>query len=143
MIELEKRINAIENRQAVQDVITDYLVAVDELTDVEAVLKCFTDDAVFDMTGINYPAFSGRQALEKFFSQVFNDMSHHAHYATNFKLDSISEQEAHCRTHVIGMGVTKDEQEVLFYLQYHLQMRKISNTWKISNFRGQSLMPLP
>ncbi len=142
MTTLEQRLQTIEDRQALQEVITNYLVAVDDLASVEAVLDCFTEDAVFDMTGINYPSFSGLPALREFFTGVFASMSHHAHYATNFKIDSLQQDSAAARTHVIGMGVTNEGDEVLFYLQYHLGYRRSGDHWKISSFRGQALMPL-
>lgn len=38
----------VEERFALQDLMTDYCYAVDKLTDVEALLGLFTDDAVLD-----------------------------------------------------------------------------------------------
>ena len=140
--EILHRLRRLENHQNIQAVITDYLIAVDDLSDVEAVLDCFTDDAVFDMSGINYPTLTGKPALREFFSNVFDTMTHHAHYATNFKLDSITDNTANCRTHVIGMGRTKQVEDVLFYLQYHLDMQYEDGRWKISRFKGMALMPL-
>ena len=142
MKSLEQRIQKIEDQQALQNVITDYLVAVDDLSDIEAVLSCFTSDATFDMSGINYPTFEGHGALRLFSTEVFSSMSHHAHYATNFKIDSLTQDNASARTHVIGMGVTNGGEDVLFYLQYHLDYQRTQQGWKISSFRGHALLPI-
>lgn len=139
---LEKRLQALEDRQAVEQVITDYLIAIDDLSSVDAVMKVFTDDAVFDMSGIGYANITGAPAIREFFDGVFSGMRHHAHYATNFSLDALQGDFAQCRTHVIGMGVTADGNEIRFYLQYHLEMRRESGIWKIATFRGKPLMPI-
>lgn len=139
---LEQRMQLMEDRQAIQDVVTAYLIAVDDLNDVEAVLNCFTDDAVFDMTGIDYPTFDGKEALRDFFTETFKVMEYHAHYATNFSLDRLDGDSATCRTHVIGKGITREGEDVLFYLQYHLKFARSDGQWKIKHFRGAALMPL-
>lgn len=143
MSDLEQRIARLEDHAALQQLVTDYLIAVDDLTDIEPVLALFTDNAVFDMRGIGYPHFEGKPALRDFFTDVFSSMSHHAHYATNFSVDSLEGNNARCRTHVIGMGRTNDNAQVLFYLQYHLTMkRNAAGRWQISLFKGKALMPL-
>ena len=42
----------MEERMALQDLMTDYCYAVDKLADVEELLDLFTDDAVLDFSGI-------------------------------------------------------------------------------------------
>lgn len=138
----EKRIQALEDRQALEQVITDYLIAVDDLSSVDDVMRVFTDDAVFDMSKIGYASIEGSPAIREFFDGVFASMRHHAHYATNFSLDALQDSMARCRTHVIGRGVTQEGERVVFYLQYHLEMRRESGTWKIAVFKGKPLMPL-
>jgi len=139
---LEQRIRNLEDRAQLQEVITDYLIAVDDLTSVDNVLACFTEDAVFDFSGINYPSIAGIDALRDFFTGVFADMTHHAHYNTNFKVDELNADTAKCRCHVIGMGKTKEAQDVLFYLQYFLEYRRCGDGWKISRFASRPLMPI-
>jgi len=139
---VEQRLKALEDRQALEQLVTDYLLAVDDLSNVDAVMEVFTQDAAFDMSGIGYANIQGASAIRSFFDDVFASMRHHAHYATNFSLDELEEDRAICRTHVIGMGITNEGKDVLFYLQYHLEMRRESETWRISLFRGTPLMPI-
>lgn len=142
MSSVEQRLQTLEDKRALQERITAYLVAVDEISSVDAVMESFADDAVFDMTGIDFGRFEGQAQIREFFEGVFATMSHHAHYATNFHIDSLEPDKAACRTHVMGMGRSKDGDDVLFYLQYLLEYRRTDQGWKITSFRGKPLMPV-
>ena len=133
----------IEDRIALQDALTAYCTAVDSLSDLDALLDCFTEDAVFDLTGIGLPRFDGHAGIRGFFTQVFGDMSHHAHFATNFAVDRLDGNEASCRAYVMGMGATHDGRSVLVYVRYFLDYVRSDRGWKIKSFSESSLMPLP
>ncbi|MDA7852158.1 nuclear transport factor 2 family protein [Porticoccaceae bacterium] len=141
MPSLEQRIQNIEDRQALQELVSSYLIALDNAADVEQVLCCFSEDAVFDMTALDYPTFKGMAALRELFTGAFASMSHSAHYATNFKIDSLEENSASARTHAMGMGIPLEGGSVLFYVQYHLEFQRINQRWKMSSLRGEPLMP--
>ena len=150
MKSLEQRIQTLEDLQALQELVSSYLIALDDAADLEQLLSHFTEDAVFDMTALEYPIFEGMAALRELFAGAFASMSHSAHYATNFKIDSLDQDTAAARTHVVGMGVpaaaasapeSKGSESVLFYVQYHLEFARINDSWKISSLRGQPLMP--
>jgi len=140
---LENRVKLLEDRQALQDVLHAYCTAVDSLSDIEGLLNCFTEDADFDLSGINLPRFEGQAAIRGFFTQVFADMSHHAHYSTNFAVDRLEADQAACRAYVIGMGATHDGRRVLVYVRYHLDFVRTPGGWKIKSFGEAALMPLP
>ena len=150
MPSLEQRIRILEDRQALQELVSSYLIALDDAADLEQLLNHFTEDAVFDMTALDYPTFEGMAALRELFTGTFASMSHSAHYATNFKIDSLEQDRASARTHAIGMGVpaaaaatatNTGSESVLFYVQYHLEFARINTSWKITSLRGQPLMP--
>jgi len=148
MPSLEQRIQTLEDRQALQELVSSYLIALDDAADLEQLLNHFTEDAVFDMTALDYPTFEGMAALRELFTGAFASMSHSAHYATNFKIDSLEQDRASARTHAMGMGVpaataatNTGSESVLFYVQYHLEFARINTAWKITSLRGQPLMP--
>jgi len=143
MLTIENRLQVIENRQALQDVLHAYCTAVDSLSDMAGVLNCFTEDAVFDLSGINLPRFEGHAQIRQFFEQVFADMSHHAHYCSNFAIDRLDADEALCRAYVIGMGVAKAGSSVHVNVRYQLDYLRTSSGWKIKSFNEAALMPLP
>lgn len=141
MPSLDQRIQNIEDRQALQELVSSYLIALDNAADIEQVLCCFSEDAVFDMTALDYPTFKGMTALRELFTGAFASMNHSAHYATNFKIDSLEENSASARTHAMGMGIPLEGGSVLFYVQYHLEFQRINQRWKMSSLRGEPLMP--
>lgn len=133
----------LEDRLALQDVLTAYCTAIDSLSDVNGLLNCFTEDAIFDLTGIGLPRFEGHAGIRGFVEQVFGDMSHHAHFATNFAVDRLEGDEASCRAYVMGMGATHDGRSVLVYVRYFLDYLRTRDGWKIKSFSESALMPLP
>ena len=141
MPSLEQRLQSLEDRQALQELVSSYLIALDDAEDLEQLLSCFTEDAVFDMTALDYPIFEGMAALRELFTGAFASINHSAHYATNFKIDSLAQDTASARTHAMGMGVPVAGESVLFYVQYHLEFARINSSWKITSLRGQPLMP--
>lgn len=143
MATLEERVQRMEDRQALQDLLTAYCTAVDSLTDMDGLLDCFTDDAVFDLSGIDLPRFEGREQIRGFFIPVFKDMSHHGHLNTNLAIDNLAGNEATCRAYIIGMGATHDGRSVLVYVRYLLKCVRTEAGWKIKHFSEAALMPLP
>ncbi|WP_269621251.1 nuclear transport factor 2 family protein [Zhongshania sp. BJYM1] len=141
MTTLEQRIQDIENRQALNDVLTNYIVELDSLNNADDIVRYFTDNVSYDLSGINYPKLKGKTALLEFFNEVIKTMSHNAHYATNFKIDLLSENVAKARAHIIGMGYSKENQRVQFHVQYQLGYQRISTEWLINEFSVIPLMP--
>jgi ketosteroid isomerase-like protein len=143
MLSIEARLKIIEDRTALQDVLTAFCNAVDSLSDMDGLLNCFTEDAVFDLSGIHLPKFERHAEIRKFFAQVFLDMSHHAHCASNFTVDKLDDNNASCRSAVIGTGATHDGRTVLVYVRYFLDFVRTPSGWKIRRLNEAALMPLP
>jgi ketosteroid isomerase-like protein len=143
MMTLEARLKTIEDRFALQDVLTAFCNAVDSLEDMDGLLNCFAEDAVFDLTGISLPQYNGRPEIRKFFTQVFHDMSHHAHLSANFTVDKLEGDSAACRAAVLGTGATHDGRTVLVYVRYFLDFTRAQAGWKIKRLSEAALMPLP
>lgn len=143
MASIEERLKRIEDRQAIQDTLTAYCTAVDSLSDLDGLIDCFTEDAVFDATGIGLPLFEGRSRIRVFFEQVFGDMTHHAHYTTNFVIDRLEENDAFCRNYTIGLGKSKAGQVIQAYVKYNLHFVRTPQGWKIRSFSESATMPLP
>jgi ketosteroid isomerase-like protein len=140
---IESRLKRIEDRFALQDVLNAYCNAVDSLSDIDGLLNCFTENATFDLTGIGLPRLERHAEIRKFFLQVFTDMSHHAHYATNFTIDRLEDSSAACRAAILGTGATHDGRSVLVYVRYILDYVRTEPGWKISRLREAALLPLP
>lgn len=133
----------IEERIALQDLMTDYCYAVDKLSDVQELLDLFTDDAVLDFSDIGLPAMHGKQEFKKFYDDVFADMSHHTHYISNFRVESYDGDRAVMRAYVQGLGRAKDGKEVLVHVRYRMSCVRTASGWKLDNYRISPGMPMP
>jgi ketosteroid isomerase-like protein len=143
MSSIEERLRAIEDRQALEDVLIRYCTAVDSLSDMNLLLSCFTEDAVLDLGGIGLPKFVGHAAIRGFFDRVFTDMTHHAHFNSNFAVKSLTDNAASCTAYVMGMGNSRDGNSVLVYVFYMLDFARTPSGWKICKFAERAMMPQP
>ena len=134
---------SLEERVALQDAMTTYCLAVDSLSDMDTLLSVFTEDADFDMGPIGLPSLKGHAEIRDFFKQVFEDMTHHAHLITNFRVNSFEGDRASVQAYVTGMGRAKDGNEVLVYVRYFMDFVRTESGWKCHRFSEDALMPLP
>jgi ketosteroid isomerase-like protein len=133
----------IEDRLAINDLMIAYCTAVDSLSDVQAVCDVFTDDGVFDLSGIGLPKAIGHAGIAAFFEGVFADMTHHAHYLTNFAITAYAGDTASARAYIIGMGRAKDGNEVTVNGRYYFDARRTAQGWKATRYTMDFMMPLP
>jgi ketosteroid isomerase-like protein len=133
----------IEDRLAINDLMIAYCTAVDSLHDVQAVCDVFTGDGVLDLSGIGLPRFSGHEGIRGFFESVFADMTYHAHYLTNFAMTAYEADTASARAYIIGMGRSKDGNEVTVNGRYFFDVKRTSQGWKATRYAMDFMMPLP
>ncbi len=132
-----------ELRFQLQDLMTDYCYAVDQLDDVDELLDLFTDDAVLDFSDIGLPAMNGKDEFRKFYESVFADMSHHTHYISNFRVESCDGSEAVMRAYVQGLGRSNAGNEVLVHVRYRMACQYTPSGWRCTHYRISPGMPLP
>ncbi len=132
----------IEDRLAIQDLLVAYAHAVDSMDDIDAVCDVFTPDAVFDLSGIGLAALQGHEGIRGFFTNVFANMAHHAHYLTNFAVTAYDGDTASMRAYVIGMGQGKDGSTVTVNGRYFFDVRRTEAGWKATRYTMNFLMPL-
>jgi ketosteroid isomerase-like protein len=136
-------VDAEKDRIALQDLMIDYCYAVDKLDDIDGLLSLFTPDAVLDFSSIGLPLMNGHADIRHFFERVFDDMTHHAHYITNFKLDRYDGDTASMRAYVIGMGRAKDGNTVDVKVYYTFDSIRTEAGWKAQRYSIRPMMPLP
>ena len=134
---------SIEERIALEDLMTAYCWAVDKLEDVDDLLDIFTEDAVLDFSAIGLPSMHGRAEHRKFYESVFGDMSHHTHYISNFKIGSYTPQAATVHAYVQGLGRAKTGNEVLVHVRYRMDCVKTNGQWKCAKYWILPGMPMP
>ncbi|MDP3673505.1 MAG: nuclear transport factor 2 family protein [Novosphingobium sp.] len=132
----------IEDRLAIEDLLVSYCTAVDSLTDIDAICAVFTEDALFDLSGIGMPSKQGHAGIRGFFAAVFAGMTHHAHYLTNFALTSFEGDRASARAYIIGMGRSKDGGSVTVNGRYYFDVVRTAAGWRAKRYTMDFLMPL-
>lgn len=120
----------VEGRLAINDLLISYCTAANSLGDMEALLEVFTDDAVFDLSGIGLPKTTGHAGIRSFFTGVFENMTHHAHYLTNSAMTAFEGDTASARAYIMGLGRARDGNEVTVYGRYFLNVQRTANGWK-------------
>lgn len=136
-------IRALQDRFALQDLLTAYCYAVDRLDDVEALVGLFTADADYDLSAIGLLRTRGHEGIRAFFTRVFADMAHHAHYSGNFTVQRLDGDAASVRAYVTGMGIAKDGNSVTVHVDYYLDCVRTADGWKIARFYEEPLLPMP
>ncbi|MBB4614933.1 nuclear transport factor 2 family protein [Novosphingobium taihuense] len=132
----------VEDRIAIQDLMITYAHAVDTIGNIDGILEVFTEDAVFDLSGIGLAALEGHDGIRAFFTNVFANMAHHAHYLTNFAVTAYDGDTASMRAYVIGMGQGKDGSTVTVNGRYYFDVRRTEAGWKATRYTMDFLMPL-
>ncbi len=143
MATLEDRVKQIEDRQALEDVLISLCTAIDSMSDIDGILACFTEDAVFDLTGIGMAKCEGHGEIRNFFKEVSAGMSHNGHIITNFAVLTLEENEAKCQCYTIGNGKPKEGDAFQLFVRYHLGYVRTSDGWKMNSFGESFLMPPP
>lgn len=132
----------IEDRLAIQDLLIAYAHAVDSLHDIDGICDVFVEDAVFDLSGINFPSLNGHGEIRKFFEDTFNNMSAHAHYLTNFAITAYDGDTASIRAYVIGMGKYKAGGGITVHGRYFFDVKRTVAGWKATRYTMNFLIPL-
>lgn len=131
----------IEDRLAIQDLLIAYAHAVDSLHDVKGICDVFVEDAVFDLSGINFPSLNGHAEIRRFFEDTFSSMAAHAHYLTNFAMTAYDGDTASIRAYVIGMGKYKAGGGITIHGRYFFDVRRTEAGWKATRFTMDFLIP--
>ncbi len=132
----------IEDRLAIQDLLIAYAHAVDSLHDIDGICALFTEDADFDLSGINYPRVRGHDGIREFFAGVFAGMAHHAHYLTNFAVTAYAGDRATMRAYVIGMGRFKEGGGITVHGRYYFDVVRTADGWKAERYTMDFLIPV-
>ena len=134
---------SLEERFALQDLMTAYCYAIDDLSDINDLLDLFTEDAVLDFSDIGLRAMHGKPAFREFYENVFRDMSHHTHYLTNFRVERFDGDTATTFAYAQGLGLAKDGVETHVHVRYRMECVKTDFGWRCSRYEILTGMPMP
>jgi ketosteroid isomerase-like protein len=132
----------IADRLAIEDLVVAYGHAIDSMGDIDSILAVFTQDAVFDLSGIGLSPLQGHEAIREFYTNVYANTAHMAHYLSNFAVTAYTGHTASIRAYVNGMGLGKDGRGVTVYGRYYFDVIRTAAGWKATRYATDFLMPL-
>lgn len=130
-------------RTALERLMIDYCYAVDDIGHLEPLLGLFTDDAVADFTAIGLPLMNGKDDIQAFFAGVFQTMTHHFHFISNFRPADWDGSAGTMEAYVIGMGHAADGNSVTVQVKYRMECVEQDGGWKCRRYTIVPMMPLP
>ena len=74
---------------------------------------------------------------------VFETMSHHFHFMSNFRPESWDGKVGAMHAYVIGMGHSKDGNSVAVQVRYRMECIETDDGWKCRHYTITPMMPLP
>lgn len=131
---------APEDRIALEDLLVAYAHAVDSF-DADGICAVFTPDAVFDLSGVGYPALQGHDAIVAFFAQAFAAISAQGHYLSNFAVTAFTGDTATVRAYVTGMARFKAGGGVTVHGRYYFDVVRTPTGWKATRYTTNFLLP--
>ncbi len=83
--ELEKRIRALEDAEAIRNLKARYAAYCDDNYNADKIAQLFTEDAVWESEGLG--RFEGREAIRKFFEGASRIFTFAIHYGLNPRIE--------------------------------------------------------
>jgi ketosteroid isomerase-like protein len=128
--DLERRVQAIEDRFAIQDVIIRYATAVDSKDD-EMLAACFTDDATASFAGV--PAGPGGAAIVEFLASLRGVVVIGSTHRFGNIVVTLDGDEADVQSSAVVYGVRGEPLQLrLRGIRYHDRFVRTAQGWRIA-----------
>jgi ketosteroid isomerase-like protein len=129
--ELLARIDRLESRQAMRDLVTDYCQGFDR-GDYDRFLSIWWEDCVWDI-GPPFGAFAGHAGIEKAVKEVLWPVWRETHHLTsNLKVAFVDADNARGECDVDCMGATRDDVVQMISATYRDHFQRRNGVWKIA-----------
>jgi ketosteroid isomerase-like protein len=129
--ELLQRIDRLESRQAMRDLVTDYCQGFDR-GDFDRFLSIWWEDCVWDI-GPPFGAFAGHAGIEKAVKEVLWPVWRETHHLTsNLKVAFEDADNARGECDVDCMGATRDDVVQMISATYRDHFQRRNGVWKIA-----------
>lgn len=134
--ELERRVQRLEDVEAIQQLKASYCYLVDD-GEIDALMERFTDDAVWDGGPIG--RFEGRDAIAKFLQGLPSQLSFYLHLVMNPEIE-VRGDEAVGRWYLVEPCTAKGAERAIWGAGcYQERYVRVDGEWK---FREVVLMPV-
>jgi gamma-hexachlorocyclohexane dehydrochlorinase len=128
---LAKRVDELESRAAIRDLVTDYCLGFDT-HDWERFIGIWHEDAVWEI-GPPFGTFAGHEGIRKAVHEVLYPVWRETHHLTsNLRLDFRDADHAHGVCNVDCMGATRDDTVQMISATYADDFERRDGAWKIA-----------
>lgn len=131
--DLEKRVQALEDIEAIKQLKAEYADACDDMYNPERMKDLFTHDAVWDGEKEGFGRHEGLDAVCKFMGEVKNGLTFGVHWFLQPRITMISETEAKGTWYLWQTSTMANGKDILLAGKEYDTYRKENGTWKMSS----------
>jgi uncharacterized protein (TIGR02246 family) len=138
---LERRLQALEDAEAIRNLKARYAALCDQQYDADGIAALFTEDALWDSPGLGQ--FEGREAIRTFFRGASAIFSFAIHYSLNGQIE-VDGDTAHARWYLfMPCTVTAGNRAMWRASIDHETYERVGGTWMFRTKRSEPLMNVP
>jgi gamma-hexachlorocyclohexane dehydrochlorinase len=128
---LLKRVDELESRAALRDLVSDYCIGFDSF-DADRFMSIWHEDAVWDI-GPPFGVFNGTTEIKKAVNEILYPFWRETHHlTTNLRIEFSDADHAHGICNCDCMGASKEEIVQMVNASYHDDFERRDGVWKIA-----------
>ena len=139
--EIEKRVQTLEDIEAIKRLKAKYVQACDDNYNPEKLGKLFTEDGTWD-GGEVWGAHHGRSEIKRFFSSVSSDIIFSVHYALVPEI-YVEGTKAHGRWYGLVPATKRGNKAIWMSVFYDDEYEKVKGDWLIANSKVSVFFLVP
>jgi len=141
MESLERRLQALEDAEAIRNLKARYAALCDDNYNANGIAALFTEDAVWDSPGLG--RFEGRDAIRDFFRGAGGIFSFAIHYSLNGQIH-VDGATAHAQWYLFMPCILADGNRAMWRASIeHEHYRRVDGAWLYTEKRSRPLMNSP
>lgn len=138
---LERRLQALEDAEAIRNLKARYAALCDQQYDADGIAALFTEDARWDSPGLG--RFEGREAIRNFFRGAPAIFSFAIHYSLNGQIE-VDCDTARARWYLFMPCTVAAGNRAMWRASIdHETYARVNGTWMFSTKRSEPLMNVP
>ena len=130
--DLAKRVQVLEDIEAIKQLKAEYADACDDMYNPERMPDLFTDDAVWDGEKEGFGKHEGIDAIKQFMTEVKDGLLFGVHWFLQPRITIINETEAKGDWYLWQTSTMASGKDILLAGMEFDQYRKVNGVWKMS-----------
>jgi ketosteroid isomerase-like protein len=141
MKRLERRLQALEDAEAIRNLKARYAALCDDSYDADGIAALFAEDALWESPGLG--RFEGREAIRAFFRGAGGIFSFAIHYSLNGQIH-VEGDTAHAQWYLFMPCTVADGNRAMWRASIeHERYRRVGAVWLYTEKRSKPLMNAP